>query len=200
VVNNAGYGLFGPAEALSDEQVYHQINTNLVAPIQVARAALPYLRAQQGGRIIAISTYGGQAAQPGGSLYHASKWGMEGFFDALHGEAAFFDIGVTIVEPGGARTGFRKAASSQAAELDAYRGTSVGSIRARLEDQSHPPIGDPDKMAAAIIASAGQYPAQKRLVLGSDAYGFIQKALTERLAAVEMQKETAASTDIVPGH
>src|SRR5882757_3793373 len=83
VVNNAGYGLFGTAEGLTNDQIIHQINTNLVGPIQVVRAALPHLRKQGGGRILALSTYGGQATYPGASLYHASKWGMEGFFDSI---------------------------------------------------------------------------------------------------------------------
>ena len=59
VINNAGYGLFGAAEELSDDQILHQLNTNLVGSIQVVRAALPHLRAQGGGRIIQVSTYGG---------------------------------------------------------------------------------------------------------------------------------------------
>jgi len=71
VVNNVGYGLFGAAEELTNEQIAHQIDTNLIGSIQVVRAALPHLRAQGGGRIIQISTYSGQAALPGGSLYHA---------------------------------------------------------------------------------------------------------------------------------
>jgi NAD(P)-dependent dehydrogenase (short-subunit alcohol dehydrogenase family) len=71
VVNNAGYGLFGAAEELTDDQ----INTNLIGSIQVVRAALPRLREQGGGRVIQLSTYPGQTALPGGSLYHASKWG-----------------------------------------------------------------------------------------------------------------------------
>ncbi len=75
IVNNAGYGLFGAAEELTDEQMVHQINTNLIGSIQVVRAALPHLRAQGGGRILQLSTVGGQTAFPGGCLYHASKWG-----------------------------------------------------------------------------------------------------------------------------
>ena len=107
IVSNAGYGLFGAAEELSDEQVAHQLSTNLFGPIQLVRAVLPHLRAQGGGRIIGLSTYGGQAALPGGSLYHASKWGLEGFLDSIAQELAPFKIGVTIIEPGGARTNFR---------------------------------------------------------------------------------------------
>jgi len=73
----------------------------------LVRAALPHLRAQGGGRIIGLSTFGGQAVLPGGSLYHASKWGLEGFLDSLSIELAAFKIGVTIIEPGSARTNFR---------------------------------------------------------------------------------------------
>jgi len=73
IVSNAGYGLFGAAEELSDEQVNHIIATNLTGSINLIRASLPHLRAQAGGRIIQISTYGGQVAFPGNSLYHATN-------------------------------------------------------------------------------------------------------------------------------
>jgi len=200
IVNNAGYGLFGTAEGLTDEQIVHQIDTNLVGPIQVARAALPHLRAQGGGRLLVLSTYGGQATHPGASLYHASKWGMEGFFDSLSGEVASFNIGVTIVEPGGARTGFRGTAGLRmGAELAAYKDTPVSMIRTVLEDPARIPAGDPEKMVKIMIDSVDQNPAPKRLVLGSDSFNMIQKALTDRLAAVESQKELAISTDFPKG-
>ncbi|MGO1070700.1 SDR family oxidoreductase [Lysobacter sp. CA199] len=197
VVNNAGYGLFGAAEELSDDQIVHQINTNLVGPIQVVRAALPHLRAQGGGRILALSTYGGQATHAGASLYHASKWGMEGFFDSMAQELAPFGIGVTIVEPGGARTQFRSgSAQIGSAQNDAYAGTPAGMVRTILQDTTRLPNGDPAKMASAMIASVEQTPAPKRLVLGSDSFAAIHKALTERLNEVEAQKDTASSTDL----
>ena len=97
VVSNAGYGLFGAAEELSDTQVEHIIATNLTGSIQLIRAALPHLRAQGGGRIIQISSYGGQVAFAGNSLYHATKWGIEGFAESVAQEVAPFGIGVTIV-------------------------------------------------------------------------------------------------------
>ena len=81
VISNAGYGLFGAAEELTDPQVERIVATNLVGPIQLIRAALPHLRAQGGGRVIQISSYGGQVAFPGNSLYHATKWGIEGFVE-----------------------------------------------------------------------------------------------------------------------
>ena len=118
IISNAGYGLFGAAEELTDRQVEHIVATNLVGPIQLIRAALPHLRAQGGGRIIQISSYGGQVAFPGNSLYHATKWGIEGFVESVAQEVAPFGIGMTIVEPGGARTEFRYG-SAQVADAHA---------------------------------------------------------------------------------
>jgi len=159
------------------------------------RAALPRLRAQGGGRIIQLSTYGGQAAFPGGSLYHASKWGIEGFIDAVGQEVAPFNIGCTLVEPGGARTEFRFGGAKLGPKMDAYADTPAGMTRVMLQDTSRLPIGDPAKMVKLMIDSVEQNPAPKRIVLGSDSYTVIQKSLTERLAVVEAQKDIAFSTD-----
>jgi NAD(P)-dependent dehydrogenase (short-subunit alcohol dehydrogenase family) len=199
IINNAGYGLFGAAEELSDHQIAHQLATNLIGPIQLVRAALPYLRAQGGGRIIGLSTYGGQAALPGGSLYHASKWGMEGFLDSMAQELAPFKIGVTIVEPGGARTNFRFGGAQLGTPMEAYKGTPAAMVHKLIKDTSRLPPGDPGKMARIIIDSVDQDPAPTRLVLGSDAWRIVQKALAARLVAVESQKDLAASTDFPAG-
>ncbi|AHF87484.1 hypothetical protein RLEG3_04345 (plasmid) [Rhizobium leguminosarum bv. trifolii WSM1689] len=88
VVSNAGYGLFGAAEEVSDEQIRHQIDTNLIGSIQVIRAALPHMRARRGGRILQVSSEGGLIAYPNFSLYHATKWGIEGFIEAVSQEVA----------------------------------------------------------------------------------------------------------------
>lgn len=196
VVNNAGYGLFGAVEGLSSEQIRHQIDTNLIGPIEVTRAVLSRLRAQGGGRLIAISSYGGQATHPGASLYHASKWGLEGFFDSLAQEVAGFGIGVTIVEPGGARTSFRNAARERIGDdVAAYGETPIAGLREFLASPAAQPPGDPVRMARAIIDSARVDPAPLRLVLGSDAQRILVAALTKRLAEVETQAQSAARTD-----
>lgn len=195
IVNNAGYGLFGAAEELTDNQINNEIGTNLTGSIQVARAALPHLRSQGGGRIIQISTYGGQVAAPGGSLYHASKWGIEGFMEALSQEVAPFNIGVTIVEPGGAQTNFRYKSSKLAPKIDAYEVSPAIHSRRIIEEAKLPSLGDPAKMAKIIIDSADLTPAPKRLVLGSDSYTALNKALSDRLADLEAQKDLAFSTD-----
>ena len=195
LVSNAGYGLMGAAEELTDEQLVHQISTNLTGSIRLIRAALPHLRRQGGGRILQLSSVGGQTAWPGGSLYHATKWGVEGFADALAGEVAPFGIGVTIVEPGAARTNFRYGGSVLADRIEAYDGTPAAAIRRILTDGTSVGLGDPALMAAAMITSVDQEPAPRRLVLGSDAYQAIESALTSRLADIRTQSESAAATD-----
>ena len=194
VVNNAGFGLFGAAEEVTDQQITDIISTNLIGSIQVVRAALPHLCAQGGGRLIQLSTYGGQAVNPGAALYHASKWGIEGFMESTARDVAPFNIGVTIVEPGGARTEFRYASLKLAEPMTAYDGTPAAVVRG-VKDRGHPSAGDPAKMAARIIASADVEPAPLRLVLGSDAHRFLTAALSSRLAEVQAQAGTAPATD-----
>ncbi|MEU3983792.1 SDR family NAD(P)-dependent oxidoreductase [Streptomyces sp. NPDC026672] len=193
VVNNAGYGLFGAAEEFTDEQIDHHLATNLGGPIAVARAALPYLRGQGGGRIVQISTYGGQAANAGGSLYSAGKFGIEGFVEALAAEVAPFNIGVTIVEPGGTGTGFRRNALF-GTPMAAYDGTPAAAVRG-LSGSSRPSPDDPVKVAALTITAALREPAPLRVVLGSDSYQFVHQALTDRVADVTDQAATAAASD-----
>lgn len=110
-------------------------------------------------------------------------------------DVAPFGIGVTIVEPGGARTEFRYGSLQLATPLAAYDDGPAAMVRG-VRDSSRPPIGDPARMAALIIASADQAPAPLRLVLGSDSYRFITAALAERLAQIEPQQAQAASTDL----
>ncbi len=195
VVSNAGYGLFGAAEEATDDQLLHQLNTNLIGSIQLVRAVLPHLRQQGGGRIIQLSTMGGQATFPGGSLYHAGKWGIEGFIESVGQEVAVFNIGCTLVEPGGARTDFRYRSSRLTPKLDAYDVSPASMARRMIEEGSSVPPGDPARMVAAMIATVDQHPAPKRLALGGDAYTVMHKQLSDRLAALEAQQELAFSTD-----
>ncbi len=199
VVSNVGYGLFGAAEELSDEQVERIVATNLLGSINLIRAALPHLRAQGGGRVVQMSTYGGQVAFPGNSLYHATKWGIEGFAESVAQEVAPFGIGVTIVEPGGARTEFRYGSAQVAELLPAYDDNPAHSFLAMLDPKNGLAPGDPARMAAAIIASVDQEPAPLRLMLGSQALDSTLATLRARVAAFEAQRELAASTDFPAG-
>lgn len=194
VVNNAGYGILGAAEELTDAQMDHQIATNLVGSIQVVRAAIPHLRAQGGGRIIQISTMGGQVAFPGASLYHASKWGIEGFIESVRQELAPFNIAVTIVEPGTTGTNFGRNLVV-AEPLEAYADGPVGRMRAFFGSGTFESPGDADKTIRVVVDTAEQNPPPLRLATGSDAYEAIHAALAARLAELEAQKSVAVSTD-----
>jgi NAD(P)-dependent dehydrogenase (short-subunit alcohol dehydrogenase family) len=198
-VSNAGYGLFGAAEEVTDEQLTHQLATNLVGPIQLVRAVLPHMRQQGGGRIIQLSSLHGQAAFPGSSMYHASKWGIEGFVDSVGQEVAPFNIGCTIVEPGSARTDFRHRSASLPPKIDAYDISPARSSRRLIEDSTSIPPGDPQKMVDIIIASANLNPAPRRIALGSDSFNAMSKQLNERLLLLSSQKDSAYSTDFPSG-
>ena len=120
VVNNAGYGHFGMIEELTEDEARAQIETNLFGALWVTQAALPILREQGSGHIIQVSSIGGISAFPRVGIYHASKWGLEGFSQALAQEVAAFGIHVTLVEPGGFSTDWAGSSSSTPRELPAY--------------------------------------------------------------------------------
>ncbi|WP_180899167.1 SDR family oxidoreductase [Martelella soudanensis] len=194
VVSNAGYGILGAAEELSDAEIDRQIATNLTGSIQFVRAVTPHLREQGGGRIIQISTMGGLATFPGGSLYHASKWGIEGFMESVRHELAPFNIAVTIAEPGSTATNFGHNLVV-ADPLDAYADGPLGQMRAFFGSGTYRSPGDALKTVKAIIATADQTSPPLRLATGSDAYNAVHAALTARLAELDAQKSVSFSTD-----
>ena len=194
VVSNAGYGLFGAAEELSDEEIDRIIATDLTGSIQLIRSALPNMRKQGGGRIIQISSYGGQVAYAANSMYHACKFGIEGFCESVAQEVAKFNIGVTIVEPGGARTEFRYGSAKVASLTPEYE--HVHGFLNMLDKSKGLAPGDPVKMAERIIESVDKEPAPLRMVLGSAALKATIERLEERLEDYKTQTALAASTDV----
>ncbi len=194
VVNNAGYALYCAAEEASDAQIRDQLDTNLLGSMQVIRAALPHLRAQGSGRILQLSSAGGQTTYPNFSYYHATKWAVEGFAETLAQEVAPFNIGVTIVEPGATRTTFASAMVS-APLLAAYEHTPAGDVRRAVASGAFPIQGDPDKTVQAMMDSADQPTAPRRLALGRDAYTDMRAALVARLDALDAQRDLALSTE-----
>ena len=191
VVSNAGSGVLGTAEELSDAHIEASIATNLTGSIQLARAVVPHLRAQGGGRILQLSSMGGQMSFPGFSLYHATKWGIEGFYDAFAREVEPFGIHTTLIEPGMIRTPFFAAAAREP-QHPAYAGNPAVS-RTDIPLERMP--GDEAKVVAAMIRIAELEQPPRRQLLGSDAYTLVRDALTQRLEAVDEQREIAPTTD-----
>jgi NAD(P)-dependent dehydrogenase (short-subunit alcohol dehydrogenase family) len=192
VVSNAGYGVLGTAEELSDAQIDGLLATNLTGSIQLIRAVVPHLRARGGGRILQMSSMGGQMAFPGFSLYHASKWGIEGFVEAVAPEVEPFGIRTTLVEPGMIRTSFY-AAVERTEPLPEYADNPL-LTRGGTPVEAMP--GDQAKVAAAMIEVAAAADPPRRLLLGSDAHRLVRDALAERLAAADAQRDSAAATDV----
>jgi NAD(P)-dependent dehydrogenase (short-subunit alcohol dehydrogenase family) len=156
----------------------------------VARASPPHLRAQGGGHLMQVSSEGGLAAWPFLSVYNTTKWGIEGFYESMSQELAPLGIATTLIEPGAARTNSSTTSVEAAPALEPY-----AELRAKLLASFGEPIGDPVKIARAIIAAADAERPPRRLVLGSDAYVHVQAALTTRLREVEAQRESARRTD-----
>jgi NAD(P)-dependent dehydrogenase (short-subunit alcohol dehydrogenase family) len=202
LVNNAGYGLFGAVEEATDEQIEHVFQTNFFGSLRVARAFMPYFRSRGKGHIVQISSEVGHLSNPGQGLYSATKWAVEGAFETLAKEAAPFNITITLVEPGGIRTGFFANSGVFGPELAAYNDQPARNFKRvhqnihakKIVDRDLIP-GDPQKMAKVIIQRVDADNGPLRLALGSDAYADIKAALTSRLAELEAQKKLAYSTD-----
>lgn len=193
-VSNAAYGLFGAAEEATDEQIQRQIATNLLGSIQFVRATLPHLRAQGGGRIVQVSSEGGQIAYPSFSVYHATKWGIEGFIESVAQEVAKFGIDFLVVEPG--PTGTRFAAGlDHTLPMPEYEHTPAGEVRRALTSGTFSIKGDAVRTVDAMIAAADSETAPFRLVLGSTAYENVVRELSKRLDEVKGQRDVAYSAD-----
>ena len=198
IVSNAGYGLFGAAEELTDAQVDHIIATNLTGSIQLIRSALPHLRAQGGGRIIQSHLW-----RPGGLPRQLALPRQQVGHRRLRG------VGCPGGRPvrhrrdhrgaGGARTEFRYGSAQVAELLPAYGDNPAHSFLKMLDPANGLAPGDPARMAARIIDSVDTEPAPLRMVLGSQALDSTLGVLRKRIADFEAQAELAASTDYPPG-
>jgi NAD(P)-dependent dehydrogenase (short-subunit alcohol dehydrogenase family) len=163
VVNNAGYGLFGTIEEVSEAEARAQLETNLFGALWVTQAALPIMRTQGSGHIIQVSSIGGINAFPTVGLYHASKWGLEGFSQSLAAEVAGFGIKVTLVEPGAFATEWGGPSAQRATQMPAYDGARAAIAAFR---GSNVP-GDPDATGPAILKVVDAEDPPLRIFFGS---------------------------------
>lgn len=193
VVNNAGGAVIGAMEEMTEADIQQQLALNLLAPIHVTRAFLGAMRARKQGMFIHLSSLGGRAAFAGGSMYHAAKFGLEGFAESVSQELSEFGIKTLIIEPGSIATGF-VANIRWTGQLDAYKDGVVGKLREQVKNFGDEFIsGDPVKMASAIYMVSQLPEPPLRTALGGDAYAVLESSYTRNLEALRAQKELAGS-------
>ena len=169
VVNNAGYGLSGSFESISEEAIRRQFETNVFGLMRVSRAALAQFRGQGGGVLVNVASMGGRLSFPFYSVYHASKWAVEGFSESLAFEAAEIGVRVKLIEPGAIRTDFygRSAVFVHDPALSAYNAVVERSTR-RMQAAGGKG-SDPALVAAAIWQACTDGSERLRYPVGPDA-------------------------------
>jgi NAD(P)-dependent dehydrogenase (short-subunit alcohol dehydrogenase family) len=154
LVNNAGYGLVGPFESIDEAQIRRQFETNVFGLMNVTRAVLPHMRERRSGTVINVASIGGRLTFPFYSVYHATKWAVDGFSEALNYELQEFNVRVKIIEPGPIKTEFYGRSEDQPndASLGAYA-TTFKRVYARMKEAGLSAPG-PHIVAEAIMKAA----------------------------------------------
>jgi NAD(P)-dependent dehydrogenase (short-subunit alcohol dehydrogenase family) len=166
VFNNAGYGMSGPLEGLTDEQMMRMVYTNLMGPVRTTKAFVPYFRERGAGLFINTTSIGGLITVPFNSLYHATKWALEGWSESMAFELGQLGIGMKILEPGGMRTDFftRSLDVGRHPAYDALVDKVMGAITGPMETYSAP-----EQIAEVVYEAATDGKDQLRYVAGADA-------------------------------
>ena len=193
LVNNAGYGVTGAIEEVSEDEFESMFQTNIYGVIRTTRAFLPHFRQRRSGHIFNLSSIGGLSGAPGWGFYNATKFAVEGFSEALAGEMKPLGVHVTVIEPGPFRTDFLGRSGKLAAkELPEYAATA-GKAREYLKSQAGKQPGDPQKAVEAIIAVADSPQPPVHLILGKPALARFRDKLAQ------WQKEIAAWEPVTTG-
>jgi NAD(P)-dependent dehydrogenase (short-subunit alcohol dehydrogenase family) len=194
LVNNAGNFYAGFFEEMTPEDFRAQVETNLFGPMNVTRAVLPVMRAQRSGLVIAISSLAGIVGTPFGSAYSTSKFGMEGWIEALTPEVVPFGIRTMVVEPGYFRTDLLTPESTTftAPSIDDYAERTEETIAAWKGVNGQQP-GDPAKLAAALVSLAEEENTPPRWVAGADAVASIEQKAKELLEQIDAYRELSSN-------
>lgn len=199
VVNNAGRGLIGALEEIDDTELARNFEVNCFGALRVWRAALPILRAQRRGHLVAISAAAAIANYPGFSIYGAAKAALESAAEALAAEVRGLGIRVTLVEPGPFRTGFVGQSLERAALSLADYDVTSGKFRRLIESTAGKQPGDPARAAEAIVAAVRAENPPLRLVLGKYATDKARRTLAARLRELEAWEAVGTATEFGPG-
>jgi NAD(P)-dependent dehydrogenase (short-subunit alcohol dehydrogenase family) len=168
VFNNAGYGMAGPLEGVTDEQMLRMVHTNLMGPIRVTKAFTPHFRARRAGLFINTTSIGGLITVPFNSMYHATKWALEGWSEAMAFELSHFGIGMKIIEPGGMKTDFFTRSFDIGRHPD-YDALVTRVMSAITDPKQLDTYSTPEQIAEVVYEAATDGKDQLRYVAGSDA-------------------------------
>lgn len=168
VFNNAGYGMAGPLEGLTDEQIVRMVNTNMMGAIRTTKAFIPYFREKRSGLFINTTSIGGLITVPFSSIYHATKWALEGWSESLSFELKQFGIGLKIVAPGGMKTDFFTR-SFHVGRHQAYDKLVDKVISIITDPELMKTYSTPEQIAQVVYEAATDGKDQIRYVAGEDA-------------------------------
>ena len=194
LVNNAGYGHIAPFEQIGAEDFKAVVDTCFYGVVYTTRAAIPVMRQQKSGHIFQVSSIGGRMAYPANSPYHAAKWAVGGFSDAVAWEVAPFGVKVCTLEPGGIRTTWAKRAGQDSPELMPEYEPTIRPLYELLRSLEGRSEGDPKKIADVILKLANSEDVPTRLILGVDAERRVQHAEAARAEEAAKWRHLTHST------
>lgn len=195
LVNNAGRGIIGAAEEISDADLRTAMNLHFLVPAALVRAALPTMRRQGAGTIVQMSSQGGRVSFPGAGAYSAGKFALEGWSEALAGEVAPFGIRVMVVEPSRFRTAFNQPDVIAFADVDPVYRTALAAVRADMAGVDGVQEGDPARAATVIADLVHGDEVPLRLPLGAEAVQRIGNGYRTGLAELDRWADVARGTD-----
>ena len=200
LVNNAGYGIFGGFEEITEAQFREQYETNVFGVINVTQAILPQMRERKSGHVLNVSSVVGLVSPPGMSAYASSKFALEGISEAMSAELAPLGVHVIIVEPGAFKTAFGNTGipkgDNPLPDYAATAGGTIGWLEGMVKDGTAP--GDPAKAALAMLAIVDDTNPPLRLMLGSDALGMSVAKLDGLRANLDQYAHITHSTNFTP--
>jgi len=199
LVNNAGYGVTGAIEEVSEDEYMPMFETNVFGLIQLTQALLPQFRERRSGNIVNLSSIGGLIGMPGWGFYNATKFAVEGFSQALAAELEPLGVHVTVVEPGAFRTDFLGRSGVLAkSEISDYQETA-GKAREYFLTQSGKQAGDPQRAVEAIVSAVSSAEPPKNLLLGKVALKRFRARLDDWNKELDQWETTTVGADFPEG-
>lgn len=197
LINNAGYGLLGYFEEMSEDTIRRQIETNLFGTMKITRAILPIMREQKSGFVVTVSSTSGIKSVGGGSVYSASKFALEGWSEGMNIDMKPFGIRFMLLEPGAFRTDFANADTSMQLpdlQLEVYREAREAMAKA-FSTMNGTQAGDPAKLAKGLVKVVNSEEAPVRLLISKGAIPAVDAYYKARYAEFEKWQSVSADSD-----